>query len=76
MGGGFGGFGGGFDASDLGDIFSSFFGGGFGGGSRRKQDIGEDIEVRIKISLEDAIKGTNRKIEYTRHNSCHHCSGK
>ena len=76
MGGGFGGFWGGFDASDLGDIFSSFFGGGFGGGSRRKQDIGEDIEVRIKISLEDAIKGTNRKIEYTRHNTCHHCSGK
>lgn len=39
QGGGFGGFQQGFDPSDLGDIFSSFFGGGFGGGrSQNKAD--------------------------------------
>lgn len=79
--GGFGGFGGGFqggfDASDLGDIFSSFFGGGFGGGGRRRRaDIGEDIEIRMKISLEDAIRGTSRKIAYDRKTTCHTCDGK
>jgi len=62
---------------DIGDIFSSFFGGGFGGGSqRRRADIGEDIEMKLRISLEDAIKGTSRKIEFDKSSTCHHCSGK
>lgn len=79
--GGFGGYGGwfsgGFDASDLGDIFSQFFGGGFGGNSRRRRaDMGEDIEIRMKISLEDAIKGVSRKIEYDRKKMCTTCDGK
>jgi molecular chaperone DnaJ len=81
---GFGGFGwgfqGGFDPNDLGDIFSSFFGGGFGwqsgSRSRKRADIWEDIEMRLRISLEDAIKGTSRKIEFDRSTTCHHCSGK
>jgi molecular chaperone DnaJ len=69
----------GFDAGDLGDIFSSFFGGGMGGGggrSRPRADIGEDIEMRLRISLEDAIKWATRKIEFDRTATCHHCSGK
>ncbi len=70
-----GGFGWGVDM-DLGDIFSSFFGGWFGGGSwRRKQDIWQDIEIELKISLEDAIKWTSRKISYTKNHVCHHCNG-
>ncbi len=80
---GMGGFGGGgfqwgFDAWDLWDIFSQFFGGGFGGGrgQRKRADIGEDIEMRLKISLEDAIRGTSRKVEFDRDTQCHHCSGK
>jgi molecular chaperone DnaJ len=75
--GGFGGFQWGFDAGDLGDIFSSFFGGGFGGGGgRQKAYIGEDIEIRMSISLEDAIRGNNRKVEYKRRVSCDTCHGK
>lgn len=73
---GFGGFQSGFDV-DLGDIFSSFFGGGFGGGgARKRQDIGEDIEIRQKISLEDAIRGSNRTIEFKRSIACASCHGK
>ena len=62
----------------MGDIFSSFFGGGMGGGgrSRARADIGEDIEMRLKISLEDAILGVSRKIEFDKSTTCHHCSGK
>lgn len=80
--GGFGGFGGGFsggfNADDLGDIFSQFFGGGFGGNSRsrRRADMGEDIEIRMKISLEDAIRGVSRKVEYERKIQCKTCDGK
>ncbi len=74
---GFGGFGWWFDASDLGDIFSSFFGwsGGRGGG-RKRADIGEDIEIAMTISLEDAIRGNTRKVEFKRRTSCADCHGK
>jgi molecular chaperone DnaJ len=78
--GGFGGwFQGGFDAGDLWDIFSSFFGGGMGWGgtrSRKRADIWADIEMQLKISLQDAILGTTRKIEYDQMTTCHHCSGR
>jgi molecular chaperone DnaJ len=73
---GFGGFQWGFDASDLGDIFSQFFGGGFGGAGRKAQDIGEDIEIRMSISLEDAIRGNTRKIDFKRRTPCVKCAGK
>ncbi len=71
-----GGFQQGFDV-DLWDIFSSFFWGGFGGWSaRRRADISEDIEIQMKISLEDAIRGNSRKIEYRRRVTCDPCGGK
>jgi molecular chaperone DnaJ len=73
-----GGFQNGFDV-DLGDIFSSFFGWGFGGnggrGNPRKQ-VGADIEMELKISLEDALRGTNRKISFKKNIICHHCAWK
>jgi len=76
-GGGFGGFQWGFDAWDLWDIFSSFFGGGFGWGQGRKRaDIGDDIEIRMSISLEDAIRWNTRKVEYKKRTPCDACHGK
>lgn len=78
---GMGGFGGGFqwgfETGDLWDIFSQFFGGGFGGwGTKRKRaDIGWDIEIMMKISLEDSIRGSSRKISFDREVHCHHCNG-
>lgn len=70
------GFQGGFDV-DLGDIFSSFFGGWFqGGGGGRRQHIGSDIEIELKISLEDAIRWSNRKIQFKKDLLCHHCAWK
>jgi molecular chaperone DnaJ len=74
--GGFSGFGWGFDASDLGDIFSQFFGGGFWNAGRKSRDIWEDIEIRMSISLEDAIKWNTRKVDYRRRTPCEDCHGK
>lgn len=76
------GFGGGwfqwwFDAGDLWDIFSQFFGGWFGwgwSGKRKRADIGWDIEIVMKVSLEDAIRWSNRKVEFSREVHCHHCN--
>ena len=38
--------------------------------------MGEDIEIRMKISLEDAIRGVSRKVEYERKIRCKTCDGK
>lgn len=78
MGGGFGGqgFGGqGFEAP-FEDFFDMLFGqggkrGGGGGGAK----AGNDLELRLTISLEDAAFGTKKKIRYNRRENCATCSG-
>ena len=61
---GAGGFGGGFDMGDLGDLFGSFFGGGFGGfgGGQRQANPnapkrGASLRANITISFDEAMKG-------------------
>ncbi len=74
-GGGFGGFGG-FGDVDLGDIFSSFFGGGSSGSSRRNGPMrGEDINVRVTLSFEEAVFGVKKEISYNRVQKCSDCGG-
>lgn len=75
---GFGGFGGQnvhFDFGDggLGDIFGQFFGGG--GGSQRGPRRGRDVEASLTLSFEDAVFGTDEKIELTMEDECSHCKG-
>lgn len=80
-GGGFGGgFGGeGFDFGDIGDIFSSFFGGGFGGSTRQSNPNaprrGEDIQTKVTVSFEEAAKGCKRTVDINRVDTCRECSG-
>ena len=79
-GGGYGGgYGGGFsDFGDIGDIFSSFFGGGFGGSSGQRRNApmrGEDIAVRITVSFEEAAFGTKKDVSYNRIQKCSDCGG-
>ena len=73
QGGGYGGGGYGFDGDiDLGDIFSSFFGGGFGGGSRNPNapQRGRDIQTTINISFEEAAKGCKKSVEVSKVEDC------
>jgi len=77
---GFGGFGQGgqsFDFGDLGlgDIFSSFFGGGMGGQQQRRQARGRDVEARVEISFEQAIFGTEVDLHINIEDTCEHCKG-
>ena len=72
FGGGFQGFSGGFD--DLGDIFSSFF----GGGGRRNPNAprqGEDLLHRMHISFEESVFGTKKTIKLRKDVECDHCHG-
>lgn len=77
--------------SGLGDIFDMFMDGfgGFGGGgggftrssrggsrrTRRRRQRGRDIEVRIKLTLEQAAKGEQKDITFTRDVPCPRCDG-
>ena len=86
MGGGFGGFGG--ASMDLNDIFSMFgdvfgghgFGGfgGFGGGSRsggRAQHRGNDLRLKVKLSLQEINEGVTKKFKVRKDVTCEHCHG-
>lgn len=79
----FGGFGGGqgqninFDFGDLGlgDIFSSFFGGGAGGRQSSRQAHGRDVETHIDLTFEQAIFGTQVDVRVNLQDNCDHCKG-
>ena len=65
-----------FDFGDLGlgDIFSSFFGGGQPQGGKR-QSRGRDVETNIEISFQDAVFGTEVGMNLTMQDECEHCKG-
>ncbi len=65
-----------FDFGDLGlgDIFSSFFGGGQQGGPRR-QTRGRDVETRVEITFEQAVFGTEVELSLNLEDACEHCKG-
>lgn len=78
--GGFGSAGaGGFNFSDfdVGDIFSSFFGGGRGGASSRRNSPmqGDDKYLQMEISFLDAAFGVKKVISLNVDERCSDCSG-
>jgi molecular chaperone DnaJ len=79
--GGYGGSGFGFDGDiDLGDIFSSFFGGGggfggFGGRNPNAPQKGRDIQSSVTITFEEAAKGCKKSIDVSRVEDCSQCHG-
>ena len=76
---GFGGFGGsqggfgGFGGFGMDDIFNMF---GFGGGGRQQQGInGDDIQVQINLSFEEAVFGCTKDIKVNKIETCSKCNG-
>ena len=74
----------GFDFSDLGDIFDTFFGGGggggdffgFGGGGRRRGPMrGRDLRVNIELTLEEVGAGVEKTIVVPKLETCSRCEG-
>ncbi len=69
---------------DINDIFSNFgsifdeffgFGGGFGGGGRRGR-AGRDMRYDLTVTLEEALMGASKTIEFDKPASCDSCQGK
>lgn len=68
----------GFEDFDLGDIFSSIFGGGAGRSSSRRNNgpiKGADLRYNLDISFEDAFLGVEKEITISRDETCSTCSG-
>ena len=71
--GGFGGFGG--EGVDLGDIFSSFFGGGQRRQAQSGPRRGNDTIQRVRIDFMDAINGKDIEINLEIDEKCTRCGG-
>ena len=80
------GFGGGFDFSGfqrgggfsgVEDIFETFFSGsGFSGGRQQaRRQGGEDLEIAINVTFDEAVFGAERKLTINREASCDTCKG-
>lgn len=63
------------DLGDLGDIFSSMFGGGrsHGGGPRTKR--GQDIETEVALDFLESVHGAKRKLNLYINDVCSVCTG-
>lgn len=68
--GGFGDFG-----FDIGDIFSSFFGGGSFSGRRNGPIRGDDVTVRLTLTFEEAVFGCAKDVTYQKIQKCSDCGG-
>lgn len=78
FGGASGGFSGESFTSDLGDIFGDIFGafgGAFGGRKSRVMEKGEDINIQITISFNEAVNGCQKDITISRYETCPYCQG-
>ncbi|MBD3246058.1 MAG: molecular chaperone DnaJ [Candidatus Omnitrophica bacterium] len=72
-----------FGEGGMGSIFEDLFGGSFGfdmfgGGSRRRRQqagIGEPLHLEFGVSLEEAGKGAEKEIRFTRLQRCPRCKG-
>lgn len=59
------------------DLFSQFFGGQAGGGRGRQSqpEKGADLEYAVNIDFWQSIRGTQSKLNITRHEACPDCQG-
>lgn len=71
---GFGGGGQGFEAP-FEDFFDMLFGQGGGGRRRSAAQPGNDLEMRLVLSLKEAATGATKKIKFNRMESCGDCAG-
>jgi len=62
---------------DLGDIFGGLFGGRGRGGAQQQQrgQRGADVEVEVRVSFDDSLKGLRTTVPVTLELACHTCHG-
>ena len=61
---------------DLGDIFGGIFGGGRGGRqAEQRGQRGNDVELEVRVSFEDALRGAQVTVPVQLELACHTCHG-
>lgn len=63
---------GGFDSSNVGDIFETLFN---GFSKRRGKPRGPDLQVKLEVTFEEAALGTEKLVSIRRTAICHTCHG-
>jgi molecular chaperone DnaJ len=64
------------DFGGMGDFEDIFGGGGSGRRAGRGEVRGSDLQVRVRLSLEDIAKGVEKKLRVKHLRDCHACGGK
>jgi molecular chaperone DnaJ len=62
------------DLGDLGDIFGGMFG-SRGGRTQQRGQRGSDLEVEVRLSFEDSLKGVETTIPVELETACRECGG-
>jgi molecular chaperone DnaJ len=57
------------------DLFTGFGMGSRGRQARRGPQRGADLRVDLTLEFEEAVFGTEKEVEITRHETCPHCKG-
>jgi molecular chaperone DnaJ len=60
---------------DLGDIFGGMFGRGGGRQQQQRGQRGNDVEVEVRVSFEDALRGVQTTVPVQLELACHTCHG-
>jgi molecular chaperone DnaJ len=66
---------GGAEGFDLGDLFGGLFARGARGPGEQRSLRGADVEVAVRISFDDALRGATVKVPVAKANTCSACHG-
>jgi len=64
-----------FSFGGLGDIFDAFFGGATSTAKRRAPRKGNDLHIKLDLSFEEAVFGTDKQLDIQRIEKCPDCHG-
>jgi molecular chaperone DnaJ len=64
-----------FGGGGFGSIFEDFFGAGSGRGGRRDQRKGSDLQIRLKLTLEEIAAGVTKQLKIKKQVACQTCEG-
>jgi molecular chaperone DnaJ len=66
----------GFNMEDIFSQFGDVFGSSFNNKYNRRQKKGSDLRIKVQLTLDEILKGANKKLKFKRNTKCNTCDGK